>query len=51
MIMIGAKRLDKAWEAFKVARDARDAAQREYEKAWALYSALDDANEAYAEDE
>ena len=35
----------RTWEAFKVARDARDAAQRAYDQAWALYAALDDANE------
>ena len=43
---IAAKRLDRAWEDFKSARDARDAAQRAYDKAWAVYSELDDANEA-----
>ena len=45
------QKMDKAWMAFKVARDARDAAQREYDKAWALCSALDDANEAEADDD
>ena len=33
-------------ESADFARDARDAAQREYDKAWAVCSELDDANEA-----
>ena len=40
------QKMDKAWLAFKVARAACDAAQREYDKAWTVYSELDDANEA-----
>jgi hypothetical protein len=43
--------MEKAWEAFKVARDARNAAQREYDKAWALCVDLDDANEADDDDD
>ena len=45
------QKMDRAWMAFKVARAARDAAQQEYDKAWALYSALEDANEADEADE
>ena len=40
------QKMNRAWLAFKVARDARDAAQREYDKTWAVYSELDDANES-----
>ena len=38
------QKMEKAYMAFKVARDARDAAQREYDEAWAVYSELANTN-------
>ena len=44
------QKMEKAYMAFKVARDARDAAQREYDEAWAVYSELANTNEADDDD-
>ena len=36
------QRMEKAWDAFKVARDIRDAAQQASDKAFEVWSAMND---------